>query len=69
MRSDGFTPQKGHAISGVVIAALVIVSSAYAGELGALCSAAKDFVSAAKVQEGIVITYPSAGELATSTIA
>ena len=39
------------------------------GELGALCSAAKDFVSAAKVQEGIVITYPTASELAASTIA
>jgi hypothetical protein len=54
---------------GVVIAALVMVSSALGGELGALCSAAKDFVSAAKVQEGIVITYPTAGELAASTIA
>ena len=50
---------------GVVIAALVMVSSALGGELGALCSAAKDFVSAAKVQEGIVITYPTAA----STIA
>jgi hypothetical protein len=56
-------------ILGVVVASLVIVSSAFAGELGALCSAAKDFVSAAKVQEGILITYPTAGELATSTIA
>ena len=54
---------------GVVVAALLIVSSAFGGELGALCSGAKDFVSAAKVQEGTVITYPTPGELAASTIA
>jgi hypothetical protein len=54
---------------GAVIVALLIVSSGFAGELGALCSAAKDFVSAAKAQEGILITYPTAGELAASTLA
>jgi len=54
---------------GAVAAALLIVSSGFAGELGALCSAAKDFVSAAKAQEGVVITYPTAAELAASTMA
>ena len=53
----------------VVLASLLIVSSALAGELGALCSAAKDFVTAAKAQEGILITYPTANELAASTMA
>ena len=64
---DGLTNFR--VVAQAVVAALVMVTSAFGGELGALCSAAKDFVSAAKVQEGIVITYPSAGELATSTIA
>ena len=36
----------------VVLASLLIVSSALAGELGALCSAAKDFVTAAKSAGG-----------------
>ena len=57
------------ALFGTVVAALLIVSSGFAGELGSLCSAAKDFVSAAKAQEGVVITYPTAGELAASTMA
>ena len=54
---------------GAVAVVLLIVSSGFARELGALCSAAKDFVSAAKAQEGIVITYPTARELAESTLA
>ena len=54
---------------GAVAVVLLIVSSGSARELGALCSAAKDFVSAAKAQEGIVITYPTARELAESTLA
>ena len=54
---------------GAVAVVLLIVSSGFARELGALCSAAKDFVSAAKAQEGILITYPTAGELAASTVA
>ena len=53
----------------VVLASLLIVSSALAGELGALCSAAKNFVSTATTQEGILITYPTASEFAASTIA
>ena len=54
---------------GAVAVVLLIVSSGFARELGALCSAAKDFVSAAKAQEGILITYPTASELAASTLA
>jgi hypothetical protein len=46
-----------------------MVSSALAGEFAALCSAAKDFVPAAKAQEGILILYPTANELAESTMA
>jgi hypothetical protein len=53
----------------VVLASFLLVSSALAGELAALCSAAKDFVTAAKAQEGILITYPTANELAASTMA
>jgi len=51
-----------------VLASTLIVSSAFAGELEALCSAAKDFVSATKVQEGILIAFPTANELATTTM-
>jgi len=65
----GCSRKRRCALFGAVVAALLIVSSGFAGELGALCSAAKDFVSAAKAQEGIVITYPTAGELAASTVA
>ena len=52
-----------------VLASTLIVSSAFAGELEALCSAAKDFVSAAKVQEGILIAFPTANKLAATTMA
>ena len=52
-----------------ILGSILIVSSGFAGELGALCSAAKNFVSAAKTQEGILITYPTASEFAASTIA
>jgi hypothetical protein len=51
-----------------VLGSLLIVSFAFAGELQALCSAAKDFASAAKTQEAIVITYPTADELAVFTM-
>jgi hypothetical protein len=51
------------------LGSILIVSSGFAGELGALCSAAKNFVSAAKTQEGILITYPTASEFAASTMA
>jgi hypothetical protein len=54
---------------GIVLASFLMVSSALAGEFAALCSAAKDFVAAAKAQEGILITYPTANELAESTMA
>src|ERR1700720_1634592 len=53
----------------VVLASLLIVSSALAGELGALCSAAKDFVTAAKAQEGILITYPTPAPRGDPTVA
>ena len=49
------------------LASLVIVSPGFAGELGALCSAAKDFVRAAKTQEGFLISYPTASQLTAST--
>lgn len=52
-----------------VLGSLLIVFSAFAGELQALCSVAKDFASAAKTQEAIVMTYPTADELAASTMA
>lgn len=52
-----------------ILGSILIVSSGFAGELGALCSAAKNFVSAATTQEGILITYPTASEFAASTIA
>ena len=52
-----------------ILGSLLLVSSGFAGELGALCSAAKNFVSAAKTQEGILITYPAASEFAASTTA
>ena len=54
---------------GIVLASFLMVSSALAGEFAALCSAAKDFVPAAKAQEGILILYPTANELAESTMA
>jgi hypothetical protein len=34
-----------------ILGSILVVSSGFAGELGALCSAAKNFVSAAKTQE------------------
>jgi hypothetical protein len=43
-----------------------MVASASGRELRALCSAAKDLVSAGKSQEGILITYPTPNELAAS---
>ena len=46
-----------------------LAASGFVGELGALCSAAKNFVSAAKTQEGILITYSTASAFAASTIA
>src|SRR5271165_4740110 len=58
-----------YVLSSLHLGSILIVSSGFAGELGALCSAAKNFVSAAKTQEGILITYPTASEFAASTIA
>src|ERR1700741_2257442 len=58
----------GHLFA-AICGSLLIVSSACAGELETLCSTVKDFVSAAKTQEGILITYPTASELAASTMA
>jgi hypothetical protein len=51
-----------------VIVSLLAGSSALAGELGTLTSAARDFVSAARAQQGILISYPTAKVLAASTI-
>jgi hypothetical protein len=48
---------------------LLIVSPTLADELGALCSAAKNFVAAARMQEGILISYPTASQLTASTLA
>jgi hypothetical protein len=56
-------------ILAAVFGALLIVPTAFAGELGALCSAAKNFVTAARAQEGILISYPTASQLAASTMA
>jgi hypothetical protein len=53
----------------VALASFLVVASTHAGELRALCSAAKDFVSAGKAQEGILITYPTPTEFSASTIA
>jgi hypothetical protein len=53
----------------IALATFLVVASASGGELHALCSAAKDFVSAGKAQEGILITYPTPNELAASTMA
>ena len=52
-----------------VLAGVLIVSSAFAGDLQALCVAAKAFVSAAKEQEATLITYPTVNELAGDTMA
>ena len=56
-------------ILAAVFGDLLIVPTAFAGELGALCSAAKNFVTAARAQEGILISYPTASQLAASTMA
>lgn len=64
-----FLGQAIYVLRSLHLGSILIVSSGFAGELGALCSAAKNFVSAAKTQEGILITYPTASEFAASTIA
>jgi hypothetical protein len=50
------------------LANCLVVTSTLAGELRALCSAAKDFVGAARAQEGILVTNPTPHELAASTM-
>jgi hypothetical protein len=52
----------------IIVGSFLLASEAFAVELEALCSAAKQFVNAAKAQEGILITYRTANELAASTI-
>jgi hypothetical protein len=46
----------------------MVVASALAGELRALCLAAKDFVSAGKTQQDILTTHPTPSELAAATM-
>jgi hypothetical protein len=52
----------------VVLSSFMVVASALGGELRALCSAAKDFVGAGKTQESILNTFPTASNLAASTM-
>jgi hypothetical protein len=52
----------------LALATFLVVASASGGELRALCSAAKDLVSAGKAQEDVLITHPTSNDLAVSTI-
>jgi hypothetical protein len=67
---ERFTAKNGTiALLAVVFTSFLLVASALGGELRALCAAAKDLVSAAKAQQGILITYRTPSELAASTMA
>jgi hypothetical protein len=68
--SGRFTPTKRtFGLFAVFATSFLVAASALGGELQALCSAAKDLVSAGKAQEGILVNHPKPNELAASTMA
>jgi hypothetical protein len=60
--------------NGILLVATALITyytaltSALAGDLRALCSAAKDLVSSGKAQEGILVADPTPKDLAESTL-
>ena len=59
---------KGMLVATALITSFIAPTFTLAGELRALCSAAKDLVTSGKAQEGILITDPTPRELARSTM-